>query len=228
METFFMIFLFILTLVFLALWIKEKYGEEDYHTTVGRIDRMLSSIDDKVTQLSGRADAGQPEQGGQDLGGPVTKEFALEALRYHHLTIEDADPEEPDIIHFSCNQINYRLNTSHLPYVSLEAGFRFVLREEDLDLMRKAAEDITYNMFIAKVIVSPKGFYVFQTDYLTDSCLQFRDNLRNYIDILLEAQRRFSELYSKKWEEQKEISKDALQTALLATQTDAAGNKILS
>ena len=94
--------------------------------------------------------------------------------------------------------------------------------------MRKAAEDITYNMFIAKVIVSSKGFYVFQADYLTDSYLQFRDNLRNYIDILLEAQRRFSELYSKKWEEQKEISKDALQTALLATQTDAAGNKILS
>lgn len=223
-----MIFLFILTLVFLALWIKEKDGKEDYHTTVGRIDRMLSSIDDKVTQLSGSADAGHPEQGGQGLCGPVTKEFALEALRYHHLTIGDADPDEPDIIHFSYNQINYRLNTSHLPFVSIDAGFGFDLPEEDLDLMRKAAEDITYNMFIAKVIVSSKGFYVFQADYLTDSCLQFRDNLRNYIDILREAQRRFCELYSKKREEQKEISKDALQTALLAAQTDAAGNKILS
>lgn len=228
METFLIIVFFVLTLLFSALWLKEKYGEEDYHTTVGRIDRILSSIDDKVTKLSGRADEGRPAQDDRELCSPVTKEFALEALRYHHLTIEDPNPDEPDIVHFSCNQINYRLNMAHLPYVSIEAGFRFNLPEEDINLMRTAAGEITYNMYIAKVSVSSKGYYVFQADFLTDSCRQFRDNLRNYIDIILETQHRFEELYRKKREEQKDISNEALQNTLLAAQTDAAGNKILS
>ncbi len=224
-----MIFLFILTLVFLALWIKEKDGKEDYHTTVGRIDRMLSSIDDKVTKLSGSADAGQPEQDGQALDGPVSRESVEEALRYHHFAIEDSDPDEPAIVHFSYRNVHYRINTERLPYLFMEVGFSIDPEEDDIDFLMQVAQDITYGMYIVKVMVSPKEkYFVYQVDFIADTYRSLRDNLRNYLDLLLDARRQFGEKYCRRLDEQKQAANDALQTTLLAAQTDAAGNKILS
>ena len=224
-----MIFLFILTLVFLALWIKEKYGEEDYHTTVGRIDRMLSSIDDKVTQLSGSADAGQPEQDGQGLDGPVTRESVVTALKYHHFTVEESDPDEPAMARFSYRDVRYRINTERSPFFSMEVGFNIDPEKDDIDFLMKVAQEITFGMYIVKVMVSPEnGWYLFQVDFIADNYRSLRENLRNYLDLLLDARRQFGEKYHRKLDEQKQAANDALQTTLLAAQTDAAGNKILS
>ena len=222
METFYIIVLFALTLVFSALWLKEKYGKEDYHATVGRIDRMLSSIDGKVSQLSSGAADGQDNR-------PVTKESIVEALRFHHLTLEDPDPEDPNIIHFAYHDVHYRINASKLPYLSMGVGFAFDPAEDDVDLITQVAREITDSTYIVKVMVSPEEkFYAYQVDCIADTYLPFRDNLRNYLDLLLDARRQFRDLYGRKRDERKQAAQDALQTTLLAAQTDAAGNKILS
>lgn len=222
METIFIIVLFVLTLVFSALWMKEKYGSEDLRTTVGRIDRMLSSIDGKVAQMSvGEADM-------QD-NGPVTKESVLAALRYHHLTIEEPDTEEPDIIYFEYQGVHYRINASKLPFLSMGVGFSIDPEEDDVDLIMQVAQEITYSTYLVKVMVAQEDkFYAYQVDMIADTYLPLRDNLRNYLDLLLDARRQFKDLYGRKREERKQASNEALQTTLLASQLDAAGNKILS
>lgn len=222
METIYIIVLFVLTLVFSALWMKEKYGSEDLRTTVGRIDRMLSSIDGKVSQMSvGDADR-------QD-NGPVTKESILAALRYHHLHIEEPDTEEPDIIYFEYQDVHYRINASKLPFLSMGVGFTFDPAEDDVDLLMQVAQEITYNTYLVKVMVAQEDkFYAYQVDMIADTYLPLRDNLRNYLDLLLDARRQFKDMYGRKREERKQASNEALQTTLLASQLDAAGNKILS
>ena len=224
MESLYLIVFFGLSLLFSALWMKEKYGE-DTRATVKNVYKQLSSIEEKLAVMASDQSSRQDNQAPD---GPVTRELVREALRYHHLPLDESDPEEPDIVNFSYDGVHYRINTRSLPYLSMEAGFSFKIEKEDIDLMKQVAQEITYGMFVAKVYASEKGFYVFQADLLADSYLTFRDNLRRYIDILIDAQRRFAESYHQKRQEQKQVSEEALHTTLLAGQTDATGNKILS
>lgn len=226
MENILLLVFFSLAFIFSALWMKEKYGEEDTRTTVKNVYKQLSSIEEKVSAMSLDSSSKQDDQ---ETDGTITKELVREALLYHRFTLDESDPEEPDIVNFSYDEIHYRLNTRNLPYYSIEAGFRFELeKEEGIDLMKQIAQVITNSMYIAKVFVTEKGYYVFQVDALSDNYLSFRNNLRRYLDILIDAQHRFSEMYHEEMEGQKKASKEALQTTLLAAQTDAAGNKILS
>lgn len=225
-----MIFLFILTLVFLALWIKEKDGKEDYHTTVGRIGRMLSSIDDKVTKLSGSADAGESELKDEGSNETFSRESIVAALQYHHFTVEDHPvPDDPENVHFNFQDEWYRIKADKLPYLSIETGYCIDPEGDNVNVIKQVASEITYNMFIIKVMVSPEEkYYLYQVDFIADSYLSFRESLLKYLDVLLSAKREFRKKYDQTLEDQKQASKDALQTALLAAQTDAAGNKILS
>lgn len=226
MENILLLVFFSLVFIFSALWMKEKYGEEDTRTTVKNVYKQLSSIEEKVSAMSLDSLSKQDDQ---ETDGPVTKELVRKALLYHRFTLDESDPEELDIVNFSYDEIHYRLNTRNLPYFSIEAGFRFEPeKEEGIDLMKQIAQIITNNMYIAKVFVSEKGYYVFQVDALSDNYLSFRNNLRRYLDILIDAQHRFGEMYHEEMEGQKKASKEALQTTLLAAQTDAAGNKLLS
>lgn len=223
-----MIVLFILTLVFSALWIKERYGEEDYHTTVERIDGMLSSIDYKVTQLSGRAEAGRPGQDDQELNGPVTRESVVTALRYHHFAVEDPDSDDHEYVLFTYRDFLCRIKTDKLPYISIEAGFR-IEEEENVNYIMRIAREITYNMYNVKVMVSQEEkVYVYMVDFIADSYLQFRESLRKYLAVLLFARLEFSNKYDQIVEQRKQALNEALQKTLLAAQIDAAGNKILS
>ena len=226
MENILLLVFFSLAFIFSALWMKEKYGEEDTRTTVKNVYKQLSSIEEKVSAMSLDSSSKQYDQ---ETDGTITIELVREALLYHRFTLDEPDPEEPDIVNFSYDEIHYRLNTRSFPYFSIVAGFRFEPeKEEGIDLMKQIAQDITNKLYIAKVFVSEKGYYVFQVDALSDNYLSFRNNLRRYLDILIDAQHRFSEMYHEEMESQKKASKEVLQTTLLAAQTDAAGNKILS
>jgi hypothetical protein len=195
MENILLLVFFSLAFIFSALWMKEKYGEEDTRTTVKNVYKQLSSIEEKVSAMSLDSSSKQDDQ---ETDGTITKELVREALLYHRFTLDESDPEEPDIVNFSYDEIHYRLNMRDLPYFSIEPGFRFEHEKEGI------------------------------VDALSDNYLSFRNDLRRYLDILINAQHRFREMYHEKIEGQKKVSKEALQTTLLAAQTDAAGNKILS
>ena len=223
METFLLIVFFGLALLFSALWMKEKYGE-DTRTTVQNVYKQLSSIEEKVSSLT-PAIATVPDAN----DGPVTQESVREALRYHHFIVEEPDPDESGMVQFSCQKIYYRINMDKLPLLSIEAVYRLDPREEDIDFMMQVAQDITNGMYIVKVMVLPeKEAYVYQVDLIADTYQSFRDNLGRYMDLLVDAQRRFLEQYRKKRDEQKKVSEEALQTTLLAAQTDASGNVLPS
>lgn len=210
METIYIIVLFVLTLVFFALWQKEKYGGG------------------KATRLSGGTDAGQPKPEDQELDGPVTRESVVAALRYHQYNVEDPDPDDPEDVHFSYQGVWYRIKTNKLPYLSIEACYR-IDEEENVDFVMQVAREITYTMYIIKVMVYPEDkIYVYQVDLIADTYLPFRDSLRKYLDVLLHARSEFRQKYDQKVEEQKQASNEVLQNTLLAAQIDAAGNKILS
>lgn len=211
METIYIIVLFVLTLLFFGLWLKEKYGGG------------------KISQLSGGMAVAQLEQDDQELSGPVTRESVVAALEYHHFTVEDPDSDDPEYVLFTDQDVWYRIKTNKLPYLSIEAGFRFDPDKENVNFILQVARELTYNMYIIKVIVSPEdGIYVYQVDLIADTYLPFRDCLRKYLSVLLYARREFRKLYDQKLEDLKKTSNDVLQNTLLAAQTDAAGNKILS
>lgn len=211
METIYITVLFVLTLLFFGLWLKEKYGGG------------------KISQLSGGVAVAQLEQDDQELSGPVTRESVVAALEYHHFTVEDPDSDDPEYVLFTDQDVWYRIKTNKLPYLSIEAGFRFDPDKENVNFILQVARELTYNMYIIKVIVSPEdGIYVYQVDLIADTYLPFRDCLRKYLSVLLYARREFRKLYDQKLEDLKKTSNDVLQNTLLAAQTDAAGNKILS
>ena len=230
MESIFIILFAGLSIVFLILWLISQSKTEVNE----RMINSLRSIDDamnrlafSITELRESAKTDESASSEEETMS-LTKESVCKALRYNHLVIDKLDPNEPDIVRFSYDQVHYRINTVNLPYLSMEAGFRYDSQEDDIDLMRQVAEDITYNMYIAKVIVSTKGYYVFQVDFLAQSFLPLRDNLRCYLDIIIEANHRFNDRYNQLLKERKRASQDALQATLLTAPTDAAGNKILS
>ena len=225
-----------IAVVFFVLWLTERMDTasreqefreiKDMRETMGNLFYRLSVIDGKIPAKS-ELEKKFPDP--EAKGRPLTAESVQTALRYHHLTVEEKDPEEPNIVRFIYDQVHYRINTANLPYMSMEAGFRCDSDKEDTELMIQIAQDLTYNMYIAKVFVSPKGdYYVFQVDLLAETYLPFRDSVRTYLDVLIDAQHRFIDQYNRKRAEQKQATQEALQTTLLASQTDAAGNKIVS
>jgi hypothetical protein len=224
-----------LAVIFFVLWMsshndiasrEREYQEiKDMRETMGRLFYRLSVIDGKLPAPDENA---KQYPSPEPKSHPLTTESVRTALRYNRFTLDPANPEEPDIVYFNHDDVHYRLNTRSLPYLSIEVGFRYDTGEENIALMKQIAQEITYQMFIAKVFVSEEGYYVFQADMMADDYLKFRNNLRCYIDVLTDAQRRFAEMYNTKIQEQNDAKEKALQTTLLAAQTDAAGNKLLS
>lgn len=230
MESIFTIILLFLAVFFLMMWLVSRSKNEENTLLTEELHGITDTLDRMAYSLTKLQRPTEPEASEIPAGEPrsLTKESVRTALRYNHLQIEPSDPDEPGLVRFTYEQVSYRINTSDLPHASLEAGFRFDPKEEDIGLMKQVAEEITYSMYMAKVIVLPEGFYVFQVDFLENTYLSLRDNLRHYLDLNLDAQHRFLDRYGRQMQERKQASQDALQTSLLAFQTDSAGNKILS
>ena len=204
----------------------------------GKIDSMQKTLDTSLVRLAKLEDKVQntsEEQGSvkkddaEATAKPVTVESVKTALRSNGLTPEAPDADEPNIVSFKLNDTLFRLDASRLPFLTLELGYRTDPAEEDAELMKQAAAEVTAGIFIGKVSIYGEGqAVVFCAEWLCDSYTQLRDRLTKYLDIVCEAHKRFSEAYEKLKEEKRKREAELASKPLPMTEGTNNGSKILS
>ena len=139
-------------------------------------------------------------------GKPVTMDSVCTALRHNGFSPEIPDKNDSHMVHFKINDTSFRIDTSRLPFLVLELGYSLDPAEEDVELMRRAAAEITTGIFIGKVnILSDGQAVVFTAEWLCDSYTQLRDTFNRYMDVVLEARKRYFESYKKMKEEKNKL-----------------------
>ena len=141
---------------------------------------------------------------------PLNTDSVQIALRYNGFSPEiiDTHLEDWQAVRFKVEETLFRVDTSRLPYLTLETGFRMD-KDEDVDLMERAAREVTAGIFVGKANVlrgREESAVVFQAEFIADSYLYFRDNFKVYLDIVIETHKRFFDKYGNlKDEKEKEL-----------------------
>lgn len=204
----------------------------------GKIDTMLKTLDTSLVRLSRLEDKvhntleehGSVKKDDTEVAAkPVTVESVKTALRSNGFTPEVPDADESNVVNFKINDTLFRIDASHLPFLSIELGYRADPAQEDVELMKQAAAEVTTGIFIGKVSIYGEGqAVVFGAEWLCDSYTQLRDRMTRYIDIICDTHKRFSETYDRLKEEKRRREKELASKPLPMAEGTNAGPKILS
>lgn len=180
-----------------AILEKQEKDLQDMIGAVGSDQEQESSSEPEPS------DAGRAEK-------PFTVESIRTALRFNGFLPEAPDTHDLDTVYFKVDDVNCRVIAGHIPLLALEAGFKLEEPKEDLALLHRAAAEVTQNLFIGKAYVVGDGNgVVFSVEFFCESYMFFKNNLKQFLDILREADRRFYEtleyLKKKKEEERKAV-----------------------
>ena len=162
---------------------------------------------------------------------PLNAESVRIALRYNGFSPEiiDTHLEDWQSVRFKVEETLFRIDTSHLPFLMLETGFRMD-KDEEVDLMERAAREVTAGIFIGKVNVlrgKEESAVVFQAEFIADSYLYFRDNFKDYLNIVIETHKRFFDRYNGLKEEKKN-ERDQLDRAINQIRSTSESKKVPS
>ena len=237
METTFIIIFAALAIVFLVMWLDARSLKEFSE----RLTNELRGIDDTLNraghQITGVQEAlGQLVKKPETETGPVeTPDEAVSVKSVREVLRESGIPDDKIDIHdekriwFKIGETNYSINVSDLPFLSIALAFNLDEKEDDIALMERAARSVINGMYIAKLMVYPDdGYYMAEADMLAESYSYLRDHVKLYIDIVKEACHRFDDEYKKLKKERRENAQNAINTAMLAAQSDGSGKKIPS
>ena len=159
---------------------------------------------------------------------PLSIESIRNALRFNGFSPEVPDTHEPGVIYFKVDDISCRVVADRLPFISLEAGFKLDVPQEDLALLHRAAGEVTQNLFIGKAYVVGDGDgVVFSAEFIGDSYMYFRDNLKQLLTILQEANKRFFQTLESLREKRQE-DREAIFSGNCLVQDSPANHKIQS
>ena len=162
---------------------------------------------------------------------PLNTESVRIALRYNGFSPETSgtDLDDWETVRFKVEDTFFRIDTSHLPFLTLELGFRMA-KEEDVDLMYRAAREVTAGIFLGKVNIlrgEDESAVVFQAEFIADGYLYFRDNFKEYLNIVIETHKRFFDTYNNlKEEKKKEL--DQVDRMMNRVRSGADQKKVLS
>lgn len=219
----FVFFLSLLCAVFAYVWYLEvnkhtKFFEE-YCEVKAHQELAMEAIP-KPLPVNDDAEAKQK---------PISVDSIRTALRFNGISPEIPDTHDPGIVYFKLKETTYRINAEHLPYISIEVGYGLNEEpKEDASLMYHAASDITSQMFIGKAyVMGDAEAIIFSVELLCDSYTHFRDNLKQYLDILSEVSRKFSEAHEALKKRKKE-NLDAVFSGRCFVRDSAVKQKILS
>lgn len=238
METTFIIVFAALATVFLVLWLDARSLKElserltnelrGIDDTLGRVGHQLSGVQEALGKLGEKKL--ETETGPAETScGAVTVKSVRDALLESGIPEDKIDMHEEKRIWFTIGETNYSVNVSNLPFLSFELGFNMDEKEDDVALMEKAARSVTNGMYIAKLSVCPdEGYYLAQADMIAESYPYLRDNIKRYIRIVNDACHRFDDEYKKLKKEKQDAVHNAINTAMLAAQSDGSGKKIPS
>ena len=160
---------------------------------------------------------------------PMSVDSIRTALRFNGISPEIPDTHEPDIIHFKIGDTKYRINAEHLPFMSIEVGYGLRNEpKEETALMYQAAADVTSQMFIGKAyILGDAEAIIFSVELLCDSYMHLRNNLKLYLDILSDINKRFYEAFEALKERRKE-EREAVFSGNCFVQDSPAAHKVQS
>ena len=162
---------------------------------------------------------------------PLNTESVRIALRYNGFSPETSGTNLDDweTVRFKVEDTFFRIDTSHLPFLTLELGFRMA-KEEDVDLMYRAAREVTAGIFLGKVNIlrgEDESAVVFQAEFIADGYLYFRDNFKEYLNIVIETHKRFFDTYNNLKEEKKK-DLDLVDRMVNRVRSGADQKKVLS
>ena len=162
---------------------------------------------------------------------PLNTESVRIALRYNGFSPETSgtDLDDWETVRFKVEDTFFRIDTSHLPFLTLELGFRMA-KEEDVDLMYRAAREVTAGIFLGKVNIlrgEEESAVVFQAEFIADGYLYFRDNFKEYLNIVIETHKRFFDTYNNLKEEKKK-DLDLVDRMVKRVRSGADQKKVLS
>ena len=236
METIIIILLFVLIGFSFTVW---KDGRsKDRPTDNGlqqKVDSIQKTMDESLVRIMFLEDkvkaASDKKEEKEVAKKPLNVESVRNALRYNGISPEIVNPglENWQSVSFKIEGTSFRIDTSRLPFLTLELGFRMD-RDEDVDLMERAAREVTTGIFVGKANIlrgEEESAVVFQADFIADTYLYFRDNFKEYLNIVIETQKRFSETFNN-LKEQKMKELDQVEQVVNLVRSDNNVKKIQS
>ena len=219
----FVFFLSLLCAAFAFMW----YLEVKRHTKLFEEFCEIKAHHDLTIEAMPKLPSADEDAGASQK--PVSADSVRTALRFNGISPEIPDTHEPDIIHFKIGDIKYRINAEHLPFMSIEIGYGLRNEpKEETALMYQAAADVTSQMFIGKAyIMGDAEAIIFSVELLCDSYMHLRNNLKLYLDILSDINKRFYEAFEALKERRKE-EREAVFSGNCFVQDSPAAHKVQS
>ena len=229
-----------LAILFMVLWMDvraKNYATKGRNEVVGKIETIQKTMDGTLVRIMRLEEAAKKHQCEADkeeaekevAKKPVTIESVRIALRYNGYSPEIVDTYLDDwqIVKFKINDTLFRIDTSRLPFLTLELGYKLNPEEEEVELMRRAAAEVSAGIFIAKVNIHGDGnAVVFNVEFICDNYLHLREYFKQYLEIIIEAHKRFFETYDKMKEEKKKLLEAA--QSFKPSITESSSKKALS
>ena len=166
-----------------------------------KVDALQKKMDDSLVRIMSLEDKAKAASDRKEDKGIVKKPLNAEsvriALRHNGFSPEiiDTTLDDGQAVRFKVEETFFRIDTSRLPLLTLETGFRMD-KDEDVDLMERAAREVTAGIFVGKANVlrgEEESAVVFQAEFIADTYLYFRDNFKEYLNIVIETHKRFYE-----------------------------------
>ena len=236
MEAIIIILLIVLIGFSLAIW---KEGHPKVQPADNglqqKVDSLQKKMDDSLVRLMFLEDKAKAvsdkKEDKEVVKKPLNAESVRIALRYNGFSPEIVDTHLDDwqTVRFKVEETFFRIDTARLPFMTLEVGFRMG-KEEDVDLMERAAREVTAGIFVGKANVlrgEEESAIVFQADFIADSYLYFRDNFKEYLNIVIETHKRFFDTYNN-LKEGKKKELDQVDRVISQVRSGAGTKKMLS
>ena len=132
----------------------------------------------------------------EEVQKPLSIDSIRTALRYNGLSPETIEGQHPRAVYFRYNDVLYEINTGNLHLIAIAAIYNVGDAKVNSDLLSSAAEVLTSEMFVCKVYMSEEGKSItYSVEFICDSYLYLRNNIKEYIGLLEEAQRRLYDRY---------------------------------
>lgn len=133
---------------------------------------------------------------------PLDKESAMEAIRYNGFVPE----MDGNLIVFMYQGERYIIDAERFPYLVMMKAYNLDHSEWDMDLLHKAAHQVSDGLIMGKVLFIGEGEKTisFQLNAIENKYGHFKDCLTQYINIIEESQGRMSNIYNEMAARQKE------------------------
>ena len=236
MEAIIIILLIVLIGFSLAIWKEGRPKVQPADNGLQqKVDSLQKKMDDSLVRLMFLEDKAKAvsdkKEDKEVVKKPLNAESVRIALRYNGFSPEIVDTHLDDwqTVRFKVEETFFRIDTARLPFMTLEMGFRMG-KDEDVDLMERAAREVTAGIFVGKANVlrgEEESAIVFQADFIADTYLYFRDNFKEYLNIVIETHKRFFNTYNNlKEEKKKEL--DQVDRVISQVRSGAETKKMLS